>query len=231
MNIDSVIQWINDNKEWFLSGMGIAIVSILIKIIKPLVSRKTQADKQASELDTHSIIVRDSMNTSISIHNSEPASLNSINDRHLLLDNKVKKVKSFAEIETISLFQQNTITSLHLLFSLFETSIAFANRREIRKLLKINTLRQYIKDYAKAQQNKTDPERQTTKDFERIFEKATELRRDEDAKVTVNHLINAILVIRPQSISNYFDFIKLTWEEFSDVSQPTLRRGQIDSPK
>lgn len=229
-----MIEWIINNKEWFLSGLGIALASILFKIINHFISKRASNENKNRTSGTHNIFISNPKNAPISINKVEsvPIKEGANDDYQFYLDNKVKKVKSFAEIETAYLFQQKTITSLHLLFSLFETNISFARRRELKSLLKMTTLRQYIKDYAKTKQGKSIEVRQTTRDFEGIFEKADEIRRLQgDTKLTVDHLINAIAIIHPQSITDYFASINITWEQFSETSQFLLRRGQIDSPQ
>lgn len=35
-----IIEWINDNKEWFFSGIGVFLLTIIIGVVKMLLTRK-----------------------------------------------------------------------------------------------------------------------------------------------------------------------------------------------
>ena len=35
-----IIEWINDNKEWFFSGIGVFLLTIIIGVVKMLLTKK-----------------------------------------------------------------------------------------------------------------------------------------------------------------------------------------------
>ena len=45
--MDKVIIWVNENKEWFFSGIGVTIVTLIFAAIRKVFCKKKQEKKQA----------------------------------------------------------------------------------------------------------------------------------------------------------------------------------------
>ena len=44
--MDKVIIWVNENKEWFFSGIGVTIVTLIFAAIRKVFCKKKQEKKQ-----------------------------------------------------------------------------------------------------------------------------------------------------------------------------------------
>ncbi len=225
--IETLIAWVNTNKEWFFSGVGVAVISVVIAIIRTIYHRKNNVDKNVNAIGKNNIIVSDSAGASISVNNYNKKSYVKGKGNDCKFDKSVIKVKAFAEIESESLFQQKIVTSLHLLFSMLEANVAYNNRREMRETLKVGVMRQYINELTESDHGYS---KKTTKGYERIFEQAISMKEKDEFCISLQSLFTAISVVRSNSITKYFNSIDLTWTEFSALIQPTLCRGKIDSP-
>lgn len=50
-----ILQWINDNKEWFFSGIGVVLITTLGTIIKKLFFKKKSNDTSKTVIKQKSI--------------------------------------------------------------------------------------------------------------------------------------------------------------------------------
>lgn len=152
----------------------------------------------------------------------EPRQLTQPSDESppIRLDEQVQRAKIYAEAP--ALFQHRTITSLHLLFSLCEEDFVFIGSDDLRNLLKVDTLRQYLEGARVFGTHASGY--QIAKGYQDIFKKAKELASQErDIEVNVLHLLRAISEVKPNSIKEYLQYIKVSWEQFSQTYQ--VRQG------
>ena len=50
-----IIQWINDNKEWFFSGVGVVLITSFGAIIKKIFFKKNNSDAQETVIKQNSV--------------------------------------------------------------------------------------------------------------------------------------------------------------------------------
>ena len=48
--MDKVIIWVNENKEWFFSGIGVTIVTLIFAAIRKVFCKKKQEKKKSKNI-------------------------------------------------------------------------------------------------------------------------------------------------------------------------------------